>query len=302
MSKDFLLGIDLGGTKIEAALVPRNDPARAHCRLRVPTEQEKGYRHILSQIKKLCSQVEEETGVPLPDVIGLGHPGTLDPHTRKIKCSNTQALQEKPLQEDLSALLGRKLVVENDANCFALAEALLGAAKNFRLVFGVILGTGVGGGIVVDGRALHGCHGIAGEWGQIVLDPDGPESVYGTRGTVESYLCGPALEKFFTSLSQQKKRLPEIVQDARCGANLHAAATLNQLTDKFSEAISLVINLLDPDAVVVGGGVGNIDEIYSAETLKKIDKRIFQSQLTTKFLRPQLGDSAGVFGAALLTK
>ena len=294
-----LWGIDLGGTKIEGVIL---DPAaldRPLCRLRVPTESEKGYAHIRAQIAGLIKMISSESGLPLPKRIGMGTPGVIDPHTGKLKNSNTQCLNGQRLQDDLESDLGVKLVTANDANCFALAEATLGAARGFPTVFGVILGTGVGGGIVVDGQVLNGCHGIAGEWGQIVLDPHGPLSAYGTRGTVEALISGPGLERFYAERSGETRQLKEIV--ARVREDAHAQATVDRLTDRFAQAIGLVIDVLDPPANVLGGGEGPVEALYSAETREKITAAIFNPRFEAALLKPTLGDSAGVFGAAMLT-
>jgi fructokinase len=295
-----LWGIDLGGTKIEGAVLDSAAPERPICRLRVPTESEKGYDHIRAQIAKLVKMIGAETGLPLPKRIGMGTPGVIDPQTGRLKNSNTQCLNGQRLQDDLEADLGMKLVTANDANCFALAEATLGSASGFPTVFGVILGTGVGGGIVVNGQVLNGCHGIAGEWGQMVLDPNGPLSNYGTRGTVEALIAGPALERFYAEQSGQTRNLKEIVARAEAGEDLHARATINRLTDTFAKAIGLIIDVLDPHAIVLGGGVGNIEALYSDETRKKITAAIFNPTFEAALLKPTLGDSAGVFGAAML--
>jgi predicted NBD/HSP70 family sugar kinase len=297
---EHLWGIDLGGTKIEGVIL---DPAaldRPICRLRVPTESEKGYDHIRAQIAKLVEMISSESGSPLPKRIGMGTPGVIDPHTGKLKNSNTQCLNGQRLQDDLEADLGVKLVTANDANCFALAEATLGAARGFPTVFGVILGTGVGGGIVVNGQVLNGCHGIAGEWGQIVVDPDGPLSNYGTRGTVEAMIAGPGLERFYAEQSGHAGSLKEIVARAQTQHDPAAQATLDRLTDTFAKAIGLIIDVLDPHAIVLGGGVGNIEALYTDETRKKITAAIFNPTFEAALLKPTLGDSAGVFGAAML--
>ena len=193
----------------------------------------------------------------------MGTPGVLDPHTGKLKNSNTQCLNGQRLQADLEADLNLQFVMANDANCFALAEATLGAARGFPTVFGVILGTGVGGGVVVNGQVLNGCHGIAGEWGQLVIDPEGPASAYGTRGTVEAMIAGPGLEKFYAARSGQTRKLKEIVERANASIDPDAQATIEQLTDTFAKSIGTIINVLDPHAIVLGGGVGNIEELYS---------------------------------------
>ena len=297
---EHLWGIDLGGTKIEGVILDSAAPDRPICRMRVPTESEKGYDHIRAQISKLVKMISSESGLPLPKRIGMGTPGVLDPHTGKLKNSNTQCLNGQRLQDDLEADLGVNLVTANDANCFALAEATLGAARGFPTVFGVILGTGVGGGIVANGQVLNGCHGIAGEWGQIVLDPNGPLSSYGTRGTVEALISGPGLERFYAEQSGHARKLKEIVERAQPQHDPAAQATLDRLTDNFAKGIGLIIDVLDPHAIILGGGVGNIEALYTDETRKKITAAIFNPTFEAALLKPTLGDSAGVFGAAML--
>lgn len=297
---EHLWGIDLGGTKIEGVILNPAALDRPVCRLRVPTESEKGYEHIRTQIVKLVKMIHEESGLPLPERIGMGTPGVIDPRTGKLKNSNTQCLNGQRLQDDLEADLGVKLVAANDANCFALAESTLGSARGFQTVFGVIMGTGVGGGVVANGQVLNGCHGIAGEWGQIVLDPNGPLSNYGTRGTIEALISGPALERFYAEHSGQTRKLKEIVERAQTQGDPAAQATLDRLTDTFAKAIGLIIDVLDPHAIVLGGGVGNIDALYTDETRKKITAAIFNPSFEAALLKPTLGDSAGVFGAAML--
>lgn len=295
-----LWGIDLGGTKIEGVVLDTGALDRPLCRSRLPTEAEKGYGHIRGQIVRLCKMICAETGLPLPEKIGMGTPGVIDPQTGRLKNSNTQELNRQPLQQDLEADLGVTFLLANDANCFALAEAALGAARGFPTVFGVILGTGVGGGIVVNGQVLPGCHGIAGEWGQIVLDPEGPLSTYGTRGTVEAFIAGPALERFYAERTGERRKLREIAALAETGSDADARATIERLTDYFARAIGLIIDVLDPHAIVLGGGVGNIDALYTEETRRKITASIFNPTFEAALLKPALGDSAGVFGAAML--
>jgi fructokinase len=299
---EHLWGIDLGGTKIEGVILDPAELDRPICRLRVPTEAEKGYEHIRAQVAELLKMICAESGLPLPQRIGIGAPGAIDPLTGKLKNSNTQCLNGKRLQDDLERDLGLEYVMANDANCLVLAEATLGAARGFPTVFGVILGTGVGGGIVVDGKVLNGCHGITGEWGQIVLDPNGPVSSYGTRGTVEALISGPGLERFYAEQAGQTRKLKEIVERAQTHEDPHAQATIDRLTDNFAYAISLVINILDPHAIVLGGGVGNIDALYAEETRQKIAAHIFNPAFEAALVKPTLGDSAGVFGAAMLAR
>ena len=191
----------------------------------------------------------------------------------------------------------------NDANCFALAEAVMGVVPekmpNARLVFGVIMGTGVGGGLVIDGKVWNGSHGIGGEWGHNFLDKSGGQCYCGKVGCTERIIAGSGLERFYFQQTAKKKSLKEIVSLHRAGTDGAATQTINRLTTMFAKAISVVLNILDPDVVVLGGGVNNIDEIM-AEGVPKIQEFIFNDSVDTVFLKPKLGDSAGVFGAALL--
>jgi predicted NBD/HSP70 family sugar kinase len=294
-----LWGIDLGGTKIEGAILDPTDVSLANYRLRVPTESPKGYQHILEQLARLVGEIEQQSGMMRPKRIGVGTPGTTNPKTGLLKNSNTLCLNGKPLAEDLSKILGVEAVLANDANCCALAEATLGAAQGVKTVFGIILGTGVGGGIVVDGCVLTGAHGSCGEWGHNPLRGEDTPCYCGRSGCVEMVCAGPSLEKYYVSLTGKSLRLPEIVALAETGDE-PATATLERLREKFAEALGAVVNILDPDAIVIGGGVGNLDLLYTPETRLAVQKHLFNDRFDTPLLRPTLGDSAGVFGAAML--
>ncbi len=294
-------GIDLGGTKIEAAIIDPAEPGKALFRERIPTEAAYGYEHILNQVARLVRLVEEKSGCGRPVRIGIGTPGNTDPATGLLYHSNTQCLNGHPLQNDLAQVLGVEVITANDANCMALAEARWGAGRHLPTMMGLILGTGVGGGLVINGEIVNGRHGIAGEWGQIVLDPEGPESVYGTRGTIESYLAGPSLERYYQRLSGVARKLPEIAARAEEGGDPHAKATLDEFVKRFAQGVSILINLFDPHGIVVAGGVSNLKVIYSPRMRAALQKHVFQENFTTEILPPQLGDSAGVFGAAMLT-
>jgi N-acetylglucosamine kinase len=294
-----LWGIDLGGTKIEGAILDPSCPDQALHRLRVPTESGKGYGHIVAQVTRLVEQLELASGLTRPARIGMGTPGVTTPKTGLLKNSNTLCLNGRPLAADLSTALGRDVTLANDANCCALAEATLGAARGHRTVFGIILGTGVGGGIVVDGRVLTGPHGICGEWGHNPLRGEDAPCYCGRTGCIEMVCAGPALERFHASRGGANLRLPEIVKLAAAG-DPAATATLERLREKFAEALGAVINILDPDAVVIGGGVGNLDLLYAPETRDAVRRHLFNDRFDTPLLRPALGDSAGVFGAAML--
>ncbi len=300
-ARQYLWGVDLGGTKIEGAIVDIAQAGRALSRVRVPTESQRGYDHILVQARRLIEQLEAASGLPRPDVIGFGTPGTVEPATGTMKNCNTVCLNGRPLSADLSATLGVTVKVANDANCLALAEATLGAARGKGVVVALILGTGVGSGIVVHGRVLEGLHGIAGEWGHNPLCGEAAPCYCGRRGCVETVISGPALERFYRAQTGEAVPLPDIAARA-AGGEVAARATLERLRDKFGEAIAAVINILDPDAIVIGGGVGNVAALYDGETRQAVLRHLFNPQLRTEFLRPLLGDSAGVFGAALLAR
>lgn len=298
----MLFGIDLGGTKMEGVVLESRANPRQICRLRIPTEAHLGYEHILRNIHKLMGMLEAEAGIK-PQSVGIGHPGTLDPNTGVIKNANTTVLNGMPFDKDLEALLGIPVKLANDANCFAMAEALMGAVPdvlpNAEVVFGVIMGTGVGGGWVVHGKVLNGRQGIAGEWGHNFLDESGGPCYCGHTGCVEMVFSGPALEKFYEKQSGEKRSMKEIVQRAESGTDAFAQQTMDRLIHYFGKAMAVIINAFDPDAVVLGGGVGNIERLYTdgpAEVLK----HLFNARIDTLFLKPKLGDSAGVFGAALL--
>jgi predicted NBD/HSP70 family sugar kinase len=259
-----------------------------------------GYEHILSQIGCVVEQLETVSGQKRPAKLGIGTPGATEPATGTMKNSNTTCLIGKPLREDVSASLGLEAVLANDANCFALAEATLGAAQRYPVVMGLILGTGVGGGLVVHGRLLEGLHGIAGEWGHNPICGETTPCYCGRKGCVETVLAGPSLERFYREHGGAEDiRLPEIVSRAGAGDAV-AQATLTRLQEKFGEAIAAIINVLDPDAIVIGGGVGNIDVLYTAEARLAVLRHTFNPEVRTQFLKPALGDSAGVFGAAML--
>jgi predicted NBD/HSP70 family sugar kinase len=298
---DALWGIDVGGTKIEGAIIDLVRPDRASHRVRLATESDQGYEHIIDRVTAVVKALENASARRRPDTIGFGTPGTSEPSTGLLKNSNTVSLNDRPLARDLSTALGVEARLANDANCFALAEATLGAARGRGVVIGLIIGTGVGSGIVVHGRVLTGLHGIAGEWGHNPMRDESTPCYCGRSGCVETVISGPALERFYRERSGRSLPLPDIVECARAGDAV-ATSTLDRLTAKFGEAIAAVINILDPDAIVVGGGVGNVDRLYMPETRDAIVRHMFNRELRAEILRPALGDSAGVFGAALLAR
>lgn len=299
---ELLWGIDLGGTKVEGVVLKSANDPEVLVRERIAAEAHLGYEHTLNRIKTLIEQISEKVGEK-PSTFGIGTPGAIDPPTGLLKNSNSQAINKKPFKRDLEALMGMPIAMANDANCFALAEARMGAVPdadpNAQVVFGVIMGTGVGGGVVVNGQALNGKQGIGGEWGHNFLDESGGPCYCGKSGCVETIIAGPSLERYYKEVSGEAKRLKEIVPLARSGEDKHAVATLDRLIHFFGLGISVIINILDPDVIVLGGGVGNIDELYT-RGVEEARKHVFNPRLDTQIIRPKLGDSAGVFGAAFL--
>ncbi len=298
-----LWGIDLGGTKIEGVILESVQKPDVVARIRIATERDKGYEHILNNIQELIRQMKDDSGL-VPEQIGMGTPGIIDPQTGLMKNSNTVVLNDRKFRVDLQEKTDLKVVITNDANCMALAEAKMGAVPeqcpNAKVVFGVILGTGVGGGVVFGGQLWPGKMGIGGEWGHNFLDVSGGPCYCGCSGCVENVISGPALQKYYRSIGGEEFTLKEIHERYRQGEDL-AKKTINRLTHFFGLAISGIINILDPDAIVLGGGVGNIPELYTAG-VEKAKEFVFNDRLETPFLKPELGDSAGVFGAAFLNE
>lgn len=297
-----LWGIDMGGTKIEGVIIESRDNLNVIYRHRIPTEASQGYEHIIHQFISLIDDMKKQTGLT-PDQIGIGIPGVNDPQTNLIKNCNATAVIGMPLKADLEKALKTTIKIANDANCFAVAEANFGAGKehapNAESVFGVIMGTGVGGGLVVHNKVLNGKHSIAGEWGHNFLDESGGMCYCGKIGCVETLISGPALERYYFALSGNKLGLKDIYHNHLNNSDEFATKTMRRLIHYFGYAISWIINTIDPDAIVLGGGVGNIDILYS-EGVEATKKWVFNTKVDTLFLKPVLGDSAGVFGAALL--
>lgn len=298
----YTWGIDLGGTKIEGAVLDATDNWRVVHRQRIPTEQENGYQHIIRQIRKLVDLIAESIG-ERPDRIGIATPGTIDPPTGLMKNSNTTCLNAMPFHSDVQAALEIPVKMANDANCFAIAEAKMGIVQEVmpeaQVIFGVILGTGVGGGIVINGQILTGAQGIGGEWGHTFLDDSGGPCYCGNIGCTEKVIAGPSLERFYRELAGNEISLKEIYQRHRAGSDPLATKTIERLLHFFGKGMANVINVVDPDVVVLGGGVGNIELLYT-EGVAKVAEFVFNTRLDTRFLKPKLGDSAGVFGAAML--
>jgi len=296
------IGIDLGGTKIEGiALSPAGQEI---ARRRVATPRD--YAASLDAIAELVRDLERDTEVA---TVGVGIPGTIVPRTGLVKNANSTWLNCRPLGHDLEQRLGRPVRIMNDANCFALSEATDGAAAGAHVVFGVILGTGVGGGIVVDGRCLVGANLIAGEWGHNPLpwpraeETPGPLCYCGKRGCVETWLSGPGFERDHAEYTQVTMSSQEIVRAAASG-DLGAQASLARYHDRLGRALASLVNLLDPDVVVLGGGMSNIDGLPDAAS-RALPRYLFAAAasaepIATRVVRAAHGDTSGVRGAAWL--
>ena len=289
------LGIDLGGTKIEGIILDVRN--KEIFRPRIPTEQEKGYDHILNNLKNLYDHMVAAIRGS-SHTFGIGTPGAISPLTGLLKNSNTQCLNNQPLKQDLERRLNRKIAIQNDANCFAMAEATSGAAAGKDLVFGVIMGTGCGGGIVHKGEVLTGPQAIAGEWGHSSIDPQGPECWCGSRGCIETLISGGGLQRLYEEQFGEKLELQAIVRQFR-EKQKPAFGFLEKFFENFGRAMANLINILDPDIIVLGGGLSNIDELYT-EGVKQVERFIFSDSLVTPIVKNRLGDSAGVIGAALI--
>jgi fructokinase len=289
------LGIDLGGTKIEGVVLDHE--GREIRRRRVPTQTASGYEHVIAAVaalyRELCDDIEHA-----PHTLGLGTPGSLSTCTGLLKNCNATVLNGKPLKVDLEAVIGRSLALQNDANCFALAEAREGAGKGYSTVFGVIIGTGCGAGIVIDGRIHEGRHGIAGEWGHHVVDPAGPPCYCGRNGCLERFVSGPAVEAEYASRTGVALDVPAIAAQAGAG-NAVARDVLDGLFDHLAHGLANIVAILDPDTIILGGGLANLPGIAGA-LHERIAKIVFNDCFETPILVNALGDSAGVLGAAWL--
>lgn len=293
------IGIDLGGTKTE--IVALDDEGREVVRRRQPTPRG-DYQATLDSMAGMVHAVETELGAQ--GTVGVGHPGAISPATGLIKNANSTWLNDRPLDRDFQALLGRKVAFANDANCLALSEATDGAGAGAGIVFTVILGTGVGGGIVVGGRVLRGGNAIAGEWGHIPLpwprddERPGPACYCGLHGCIETWCSGPGMARDHAAVTGQALSGPDIVAAAATG-DAAARATLDRYADRLARGLAQVINILDPEVIVLGGGVSNIAGLY-AEVPPRLLAYVFSDRVDTRLLPPLHGDSSGVRGAAWL--
>lgn len=294
------IGVDLGGTKIEVVVL--DDDGMEHVRRRVPTPPD--YEATIAAIVALVTDVEAEVGAR--GAVGVGMPGTLSPQTGVVKNANSTWLIGRPFDRDLAAALGRDVRCANDANCLALSEARDGAGAGARTVFGVILGTGVGGGLVVNGRVLEGSSGLAGEWGHNPLpwpadeERPGRACYCGKRGCIETWLSGPSLRRDHRDGTGATVEASEIAAAASRG-DPAASATLERYGDRLARALASVVNVLDPDLIVLGGGVSNIDALF-ADVPPRLPAWVFGGETIVSLRRATHGDSSGVRGAAWLCR
>jgi fructokinase len=293
------IGVDLGGTKIEAVALARDGQELARQRLATPRHD---YDATLQAIATLVTALERATGAT--GTVGVGMPGTLSPATGLVKNANSTWLNGRPFDRDLATALGREVRCANDANCFALSEATDGAASGARVVFGVIVGTGTGGGIVVDGRVLTGLNAIAGEWGHIPLpwpkdeERPGPACYCGKSGCVETYLSGPGLARDYLEATGSELDAVAIAERAASG-DAAAEGALARYEDRMARALATVLNVLDPDVVVLGGGMSRLARLY--ESVPRLWQAwAFSDRVTTPLRSPLHGDASGVRGAAWL--
>lgn len=286
------IGIDLGGTKIEGVLLDINHNVIQ--RERVLTKREKGYHSIVDKIVELIQTLLKAGDVDGP--IGICTPGAVDPTSSRLKNSNTVCLIGQPLREDLEKKLKLPVLMENDANCFALAEATMGAAKGYDVVFGVILGTGCGGGVIFNEKIHRGPNHIGGEWGHHVLYPDGKPCYCGNNGCTEQYISGTALENHWKELSGEFQYVTDIIDK-----NLYKdhPEWKEKFLLNFGRALANVIDILDPDVIVIGGGISKVDLLYT-EGKNSAYKETFSEHVITPIIKNKLGDAAGVYGAAML--
>jgi fructokinase len=293
------IGIDLGGTKIE--IVALDEAGRELARRRVATPQN-DYTATLDAIVQLVRDVERDTG--RMGTVGIGTPGAISRATDRLKNSNSVCLNGQPILDDLESLLERSIRIENDANCFALSEAVDGAGRGASVVFGVIIGTGTGAGIVVNGRALTGPNAIAGEWGHNPLpwpqadELPGAACYCGKSGCIETWLSGPGMARQHEARTGETLDAPEIVVRA-AGGNAQCERTMNEYEDRLARSLAHVINILDPEVIVLGGGMSNITRLYQ-NVPKLWGRYVFSDRVDTRLVKNAHGDSSGVRGAAWL--
>ena len=299
INPEMRIGIDLGGTKIEALAIDKKGVELARHRIDTPRDN---YGATIKAIVGLVHRMEEVTGSV--GSVGAGIPGSISSLTGLIKNSNSTWLNGRPLHRDLTAALGREVRVANDANCLAVSEATDGAAAGRRVVFGVILGTGCGGGVAIDGNVHAGPNGVGGEWGHNPLPwpkPEefpGPACYCGKRGCMEMWVSGTGIALDYRNATGKERTAREIVADFEAGGR-EASAAVERMEDRLARGLAQVINILDPDVIVLGGGVSRMQDLYRALP-EKLPAYVFGGEASTPILQAMYGDSSGVRGAAWL--
>jgi len=293
------IGVDVGGTKLEAIALGEGGDVLARIRVAAPRDD---YQQTVDAVAGLVGRVERETAQT--GTVGIGIPGTISPATGLVKNANSTWLNGRPFGQDLVRALQRPVRLANDANCFALSEATDGAAAGARIVFGVILGTGTGGGLVIDGAVVVGANAIAGEWGHNPLpwprggEVPGPVCYCGRSGCVETFLSGPGLSRDF-ELSAKRWEPAETIVGRADNGDLAAVLCLERYEDRLARALAGVINIVDPDVIVLGGGLSNIDRLY-VPVAARLPAYVFSDVVQTRLIKAKHGDSSGVRGAAWL--
>ena len=292
------VGVDFGGTKIEAAALDAQGKFLARVRAANPGS----YDAALKVVCDLVALVEEQAGAR--GTVGIGTPGSISPRTGTMRNANSVYLNGRDFQRDLSAALGREIKIANDANCLALSEVVDGAATGSKVAFAVILGTGCGGGLVIDGQLVEGAHGVGGEWGHIPLpwptheEIDSPPCWCGQRGCLETWVSGSGLQRDFARVTGQALDGEAIVRNAREG-DAQARAALDRYVHRLARGLAVICNVVDPDTIVLGGGMSNVSELY--EKLPEIIRGyVFSDTWTARIVPAKWGDSSGVRGAARL--
>ncbi len=291
----YAIGIDLGGTKIEGIVLDADERECFRHRMPTPGDGPGRYDAILEAVIGLVEMAR--SAIPAQAAaVGIGIPGTLDRRSQTVINANTTCLAGRPFRSDLATRLGQPVAMANDANCFTLAESRWGAGRGFPVVFGVIMGTGCGGGVSIDGHIRTGPHGIAGEWGHVAISPDGARCYCGNRGCVETLISGSGVENAYLKKFGARRSMADIVEGYRGGDN-RCADIFETFIDDFGRCLGGLISILDPDAVVLGGGLSHIDELYT-RGIEKVRRYAFHPEVQTPVLKNHLGDAAGVLGAA----